>query len=115
MCITGSMRCSKILQCKVADIMAVERDSGMISESGVYDSRARNLDGFANNNGNAVSINQIPRTFGSSFQTVIFKPLTGIFNQHQYIPLRFMPITIEMSLVDDRLEIIVLHFCKLYW
>ena len=48
---------------------------------GVYDSGARNLDGTANT-GNAVSINQIPGIFGSSFQTVIFKPLSGIFNQH---------------------------------
>ena len=77
---------------------------GNVWEScGVYASRARNLDGIVNN-GNAVSINQIPGTFGTSFQTVICKPLSGFVNQQKYLSLRFMPITIELSLVDDPLE-----------
>ncbi|MFM7990228.1 MAG: hypothetical protein ACKPKO_64025, partial [Candidatus Fonsibacter sp.] len=33
-------------------------------------------------------------------KTVLFKPMSGILNQRKYIPIRFMPITIELSLVD---------------
>ena len=40
-------------------------------------------------------------------QTVLFKPMSGILNQRKYIPIRFMPITIELSLVDDPLDPIV--------
>ena len=83
---------------------------GNVWESGgVYDSRARNAANNANN-ANAVSINQIPMTFGSSFQTVIFKPLSIFCDQHKYLPLRFMAITIELPLVDYPLEPIVSNF-----
>ena len=39
--------------------------------------------------------------------TVLFKPLSGILNQRTYLPSRFMPITIELSLVDVPLDPIV--------
>ena len=55
---------------------------GHVRESGgVQDSRARNVGNNANH-AKVVSINQIPGIFGSSFQTVICKPLSGVFNQH---------------------------------
>ena len=44
---------------------------------------------------------------GGSYQTVLFKPLTGILTQRKYIPLRFMPIALEQSLVDDPLDRII--------
>ena len=37
----------------------------------------------------------------SSSQTVLFKPWSGILNQRKYVPIRLMPITIELSLTDD--------------
>ena len=50
--------------------------------AGVCDSRAQNLDGVDNND-NAVFIKQLQGVFGSLFQTVLFKPLSGTFNQHK--------------------------------
>ena len=37
-------------------------------------------------------------------QTVLFKPLLGIFNQPKYLPIRYSPLTIEIELVNDMLE-----------
>ena len=34
-------------------------------------------------------------------QTVLFKPLSGILNQRKHLPTRFVPLTIELSLVDE--------------
>ena len=34
------------------------------------------------------------------YQTVMFKPLCGLFNQAKYIPLRYMPIELELELAD---------------
>jgi len=64
------------------------------------------LSGAANNAAamSAVSLVGIP---GASYQTVLFKPLSGILNQRKYLPLRFMPITIELSMVDDPLHPII--------
>ena len=42
-------------------------------------------------------------------QTVLFKPLSGLFNQNKMIPLRYCPITIEMELVNDSTEPIISH------
>ena len=36
----------------------------------------------------------------TNFQTVCFKPLCGIFMQSKYLPLRYAPIEIELSLSD---------------
>ena len=67
------------------------------------------LSGAANNAAavSAVSLVGIP---GASYQTVLFKPLSGILNQRKYLPLRFMPITIALSLVDDPLDPIISIF-----
>ena len=40
-------------------------------------------------------------------QTVLFKPLSGLFNQNKMIPLRYCPITIELELVNDATEPVV--------
>jgi len=40
-------------------------------------------------------------------QTVLFKPCSGIFNQEKMLPIRYMPITIELELVNDSDEPIV--------
>ena len=56
------------------------------------------------NNGSALSIIYLPGSPGASYQTVLFKPLSGILNQRKYLPLHFLPITIELSLVADPLD-----------
>ena len=38
------------------------------------------------------------------FPTGLFEPLSGTLNQRKYLPVKFMPITSEPSLVDDSLE-----------
>jgi hypothetical protein len=38
---------------------------------------------------------------GTVKQTVLFKPLSGLFNQNTYLPSRHMPISIELELVDS--------------
>ena len=41
----------------------------------------------------------------SSHMTVMFKPVAGLFQSvRKYLPLQFMPITIELSLVDNPLD-----------
>ena len=34
------------------------------------------------------------------YQTIMFKPLCGLFNQAKYLPLRYMPIELELELAD---------------
>ena len=64
---------------------------------GYGDNSAQTLAGP--NNADVMKDTQISKIPGHSFQT-----LSGIFNQHTNMSLRFMPITIELSLVDDHLE-----------
>ena len=33
--------------------------------------------------------------------SVLFKPLSGILRQSKFLPIRYMPLTIELTLVDD--------------
>ncbi len=40
-------------------------------------------------------------------QTVSFKPLSGLFSQPKYLPIRYAPITIELELVNDKNEPII--------
>ena len=47
-----------------------------------------------------------------SYQTVLFKPWLAILDQQKYLPLRFRPITIELSLVDEALDLIISVFWK---
>ena len=51
-------------------------------------------------NGSAVSTAYLPGIPSASFQPVLFKPLSGILNQRKSLPLRLMPVTIELPLVD---------------
>ena len=41
-------------------------------------------------------------------QTVMFKPLSGLFTQDKYIPLRYCPITIELELTDQITDPVVI-------
>lgn len=38
---------------------------------------------------------------GNGKQTVMFKPLSGLFNQNKYLPIRYTPISLELELVDS--------------
>ena len=40
-------------------------------------------------------------------QTVLFKPCSGLFNQPKMLPIRYMPITIELELVSSNTEPVV--------
>ena len=42
-------------------------------------------------------------------QTVLFKPCSGLFNQSKMFPIRYMPISIELELVNDVTEPIISH------
>lgn len=45
---------------------------------------------------------------GGNRQTVLFKPLCGLFNQNKFLPLTYMQsITLEMELIDNQLDPIV--------
>ena len=39
--------------------------------------------------------------------TVLFKPLSGLFNQNKMLPIRYAPITIELELVDTNTDPII--------
>lgn len=43
-------------------------------------------------------------------QTVLFKPLSGLLNQPKYLPIRYMPLVLELELVDKATEPIVSNF-----
>jgi hypothetical protein len=49
---------------------------------------------------------EIPGVKAASYQTVMFKPLCGLFNQSKYLALRYMPIEIELELADNEAPII---------
>jgi hypothetical protein len=51
-------------------------------------------------------IGDLPGIKAASYQTVMFKPLCGLFNQSKYLPLRYMPIEIELELADNDAPII---------
>ena len=45
-------------------------------------------------------LGDLPGIFQGQYQTVMFKPLCGLFNQAKYLPLRYMPIELELELAD---------------
>ena len=55
----------------------------------------------------AYSADTFPGIKADEFQTVLFKPLSGLLNQPKYLPIRYCPLTIELELVDDETEPIV--------
>ena len=46
------------------------------------------------------AIVELPDISRDSYQTVMFKPVCGLFNQSKYLPLRNMPIEVELELAD---------------
>jgi hypothetical protein len=46
----------------------------------------------------------LPGIYPADYQTVLFKPLSGLLMQSKYIPLRYCPLTIELELVNDAVE-----------
>ena len=46
-------------------------------------------------------VGEIPGIRVGLYQTVMFKPLCGLFNQSKYLPLRYMPIELELKLADN--------------
>ena len=55
-----------------------------------------------------VTTDTLVRIPPSSHMTVMFKPVAGLFQSvRKYLPLQFMPITIELSLVDSSLDPII--------
>ena len=46
------------------------------------------------------TIGKLPGMFANQCQTVMFKPFCGLFNQAKYLPLRCMPIELELELAD---------------
>ena len=47
---------------------------------------------------------------GGQSQTILFKPCSGLLNQPKFISLRYMPLTIELEIVNDPNEPIVSHY-----
>ncbi|MFM7981090.1 MAG: hypothetical protein ACKPKO_17405, partial [Candidatus Fonsibacter sp.] len=54
-----------------------------------------------------ISVQILKGIFQGESQTVLFRPLSGILRQRKYIPLRYMPLTIELSLVDNATDPLV--------
>jgi len=44
---------------------------------------------------------------GGSYRIVSFKPLSGLFDQEKWIPLRFCPVTLELELVNTAVEAVM--------
>eukprot|EP00972_Heterocapsa_arctica_P061791 9110946-Heterocapsa_arctica.AAC.1 len=40
---------------------------------------------------------------------VLFKPMLGLFNQEKLLPLRYLPLQIELELVSDATEALAIH------
>ncbi len=51
---------------------------------------------------------------GGDTQRVLFKPLLGILNQPKFLPIRYMPLTIELELVNDITEPIFSNFTNTF-
>ena len=63
-------------------------------------------EGFSNPWENALSADSLSPIYLAGIppnqsMTILFKPLNGIIRQSKYLPLRYTPLTIELTLVDD--------------
>ena len=58
----------------------------------------------------APSATAYPGIKPSQTQVVLFRLLSGLLNQNKYLPIRYMPITIELELVDSMADPIVTVF-----
>ncbi len=59
-------------------------------------------------------IGEVPGISANEHHTVMFKPLCGLFNQAKYLPLRCMPIELELELADNDAPIIT-YFIGIYF
>ena len=48
------------------------------------------------------------------YQRVLFKPLLGILSQPKFLPIRYLPMTIELELVNDMIEPILSGFATTF-
>ena len=71
-------------------------------EGDIYRNRGAHPDGLTVQN--ATNYFGIP---GASSMSVLFKPLSGLFAQNKYIPLRYCPLILEFEVVNDILDPIV--------
>jgi hypothetical protein len=55
----------------------------------------------------STAVAEFPGIPPNSSHTILFTPLSGIFAQTKYIPLRYAPITLELELCSDALDPIV--------
>jgi hypothetical protein len=53
---------------------------------------------------------ELPSVEVNQSQTVLFKPLSGLFNQGKFLPIRYCPITLELELVGSVCDPIVSAF-----
>ena len=101
----------------VEDITEYNRVHEMFSVLTAPDSRINvDMEGFGRN----INIRDTDSTTFSTInfsgilpgqsQTVLFKPLSGLFNQNKMLPVRYAPITIELELVNDPLDPILNKF-----
>ena len=101
----------------IEDIDNYNRVHEMFQVFSATDSRENDYaEGFANYwrnllhdpRGLLVTADSLVRIPPSSHMTVMFKPVAGLFQSvRKYLPLQFMPITIELSLVDNPLDPII--------
>ena len=99
----------------VEDITEYNRVHEMFSILTATDSRTNvDMEGFGMGFNIGDNTNQLTDTTNTpdgiqsdSSQTVLFKPLSGLFNQNKFLPVRYAPITIELELVSDKTEPVV--------
>ena len=100
----------------IEDIDNYNRVHEMFQVFSATDSRENDYaEGFSNYwrdlhdpRGLLVTTETLVRIPPSSHMTVMFKPVAGLFQSvRKYLPLQFMPITIELSLVDNPLDPII--------
>ena len=72
-------------------------------EGDIFRNRGAHPDGLTAQN--ATNYFGIP---GASSVSVLFKPLSGLFSQIKYIPLRYCPLILEFEVVNDILDPILL-------
>eukprot|EP00746_Dinoflagellata_sp_MGD_P157894 gnl/MRDRNA2_/MRDRNA2_86341_c0_seq1.p1 gnl/MRDRNA2_/MRDRNA2_86341_c0~~gnl/MRDRNA2_/MRDRNA2_86341_c0_seq1.p1 ORF type:complete len:456 (+),score=38.28 gnl/MRDRNA2_/MRDRNA2_86341_c0_seq1:331-1698(+) len=94
----------------VEDIDNYNRVHEMFSTLKAQDTNANDdAEGFGDNwtFDTTMNTNVLPGIIAGQSQTVLFKPCSGLFNQSKMLPIRYMPITIELELVNNSTEPIV--------
>ena len=101
----------------VEDITEYSRVHEMFSTLTAPDSRTNvDMEGFGRNinirdtDEAALTALNLSGILPGQAQTVLFKPLSGLFNQNKFLPVRYAPITIELELVNDAIEPILSKF-----